>query len=42
MKGVSVRVMTFGNGQTDTESTRIDVLYGCAATRPDHAVRITE
>ena len=42
MKGVSVRVMTFGNGQTDTESTRIDVLYGCAATRPDHAVRVTE
>lgn len=42
MNGVSVRVMTFGNGQTDTESTRIDVLYGVAATRPDWAVRITE
>lgn len=40
--GFSVRVMTFGNGQTDTESTRIDVLYGFAAVRPDHAVRITE
>lgn len=42
MGGFSVRVMTFGNGQTDTESTRIDVLYGFAAVRPDHAVRITE
>lgn len=40
--GFSVRVMTFGNGQTDTESTRIDVLYGFATVRPDHAVRITE
>jgi hypothetical protein len=40
--GFSVRVMTFGNGQTDTESTRIDVLYGFAAVRPDHAARITE
>ena len=40
--GFSVRVMTFGNGQTDTESTRIDVLYGFAAVRPDHASRITE
>lgn len=40
--GFSVRVMTFGNGQTDTESTRIDVLYGFATVRPDHAARITE
>ncbi|MGI4846172.1 MAG: P22 phage major capsid protein family protein [Janthinobacterium lividum] len=40
--GFSVRVMTFGNGQTDTESTRIDVLYGFAAVRPDHSVRISE
>jgi hypothetical protein len=40
--GISVRVMTFGNGQTDTESTRIDVLYGNAAPRPDHSVRITQ
>ena len=40
--GFSVRVMTFGNGQSDTESTRIDVLYGFAAVRPDHAVRVTE
>lgn len=40
--GIALRVMTFGNGQTDTESTRIDVLFGQAATRPDHAVRITE
>lgn len=43
IKGVSVRVMTFGNGQTDQESTRIDVLFALpAAIRPDHAVRITE
>lgn len=40
--GVAVRVMTFGNGQTDVESTRIDVLYGYTAVRADHAVRITE
>lgn len=43
VKGVSVRVMTFGNGQTDQEHTRIDVLFALpAAIRPDHAVRITE
>lgn len=43
MKGVSVRVMTFGNGSNDTESTRIDVLFALpAAIRPDHAVRVTE
>jgi hypothetical protein len=42
VNGFSVRVMTFGNGQTDTESTRIDVLYGFAAVRPDHAARVTE
>lgn len=40
--GFSVRVMTFGNGQSDTESTRVDVLYGFAAVRPDHAERTTE
>lgn len=40
--GFSVRVMTFGNGQTDVENTRIDVLYGFASVRPDHAVRISE
>jgi hypothetical protein len=40
--GIALRVMTFGNGQTDVENTRIDVLYGQAATRPDHAVRITQ
>ena len=40
--GFSVRVMTFGNGQSDTESTRVDVLYGFAAVRPDHATRVTE
>lgn len=42
VNGFSVRVMTFGNGQSDTESTRIDVLYGFAAVRPDHSVRIAE
>lgn len=42
-KGVSVRVMTFGNGLTDQENTRIDVLFALpAGIRPDHAVRITE
>ncbi|KMM77077.1 hypothetical protein ACP93_02630 [Xanthomonas sp. NCPPB 1128] len=39
---VSVRVMTFGDGYNDRENTRIDVLYGEAAVRPDHSVRITE
>lgn len=43
MGGISVRVMTFGNGSTDQESTRIDVLFALpAAIRPDHAIRITE
>lgn len=43
VKGISVRVMTFGNGQTDQESTRIDVLFALpAAIRPDHACRVTE
>ena len=43
VKGVSVRVMTFGNGLTDQESTRIDVLFALpAAIRADHAVRVTE
>jgi hypothetical protein len=43
VKGISVRVMTFGNGQTDTESTRIDVLFALpAGIRPNHACRITE
>lgn len=41
--GIAVRVMTFGNGSTDTESTRIDVLYADPVSpRPDHACRITE
>lgn len=42
VNGISVRVMSFGNGLTDTESTRIDVLYGEIGVRPDHAVRITQ
>ena len=43
IKNISVRVMTFGNGNLDTENTRIDVLFALpAGIRPDHAVRITE
>lgn len=42
IKGVSVRVMTFGNGLTDQEHTRIDVLYGDVAVRPDHMCRIID
>lgn len=40
--GVSVRVMTFGDGNNDYERTRIDVLYGFATIRGLHACRITE
>jgi hypothetical protein len=40
--GMSVRVMTFGNGSTDTESTRIDVLYGIAGVRRLHACQIIQ
>lgn len=42
VKGISVRVMSFGNGLTDTENTRIDVLCGQAGVRPEHSVRVTE
>lgn len=43
VKGISVRVMTFGDGKADLENTRIDVLFALpAAIRPDHAVRVTE
>jgi len=43
MRGVSVRVMTFGDGKADVENTRIDVLFALpAAIRADHAVRVTE
>jgi hypothetical protein len=38
--GISVRVMTYGNGDNDYERTRIDVLYGFQAVRPLHACRI--
>lgn len=41
-KGFSLRVMTFGNGQTDTESTRIDLLCTLAGVRPEWAARMTE
>lgn len=40
--GVSVRVMTFGDGNNDYERTRIDVLYGFQIVRGLHACRITE
>jgi hypothetical protein len=40
--GVSVRVMTFGDGNNDYERTRIDVLYGFAAPYGIHACGITE
>lgn len=43
VKNISVRVMTFGNGETDQEHTRIDVLFALpAAIRRDHSVRVTE
>jgi hypothetical protein len=43
VKGISVRVMTFGDGKSDTESTRIDVLFALpAGIRPNHACRVTE
>lgn len=40
--GLSVRVMTFGDGNNDYERTRIDVLYGFQTVRGLHASRITE
>lgn len=40
--GISVRVQTGGDFTNDRESTRIDVLYGFVAVRPDHACRVTE
>lgn len=40
--GISVRVMTFGNGQSDTESTRIDILYGFAGVRGLHGCRVVQ
>ncbi len=42
MNGISVRVMTGGNFNADTESTRVDVLYGIAAPRPLHACDVFE
>jgi len=33
--GFSVRVMNYSDGANDTQSTRIDVLYGWAATYPE-------
>lgn len=40
--GVSVRVMTFGDGKSDTESTRVDVLYAFAGVRGYHGCRIVQ
>ncbi|KXB19936.1 P22 phage major capsid protein family protein [Xylella fastidiosa] len=43
LKGISVRVMSFGDGRADMEHTRIDVLFGTpVAVRPDHACRVTQ
>jgi len=43
LKDISVRVMTFGNGLTDQESTRIDVLFALpAGIRPNQAARVTQ
>ena len=38
----SIRVMNFGNGQTDVENTRIDVLYGQVTVRNDMGARVSE
>lgn len=40
--GISVRVMTFGDGNADIERTRIDILYGFQIVRPLHACRIIQ
>jgi len=41
--GIALRVMTFGDGKTDMEHTRIDVLYADPAlVYRDHCVRVTE
>lgn len=40
MNGMSVRVMTGGDFNADSESTRVDVLYGIAAPRGLHACEI--
>lgn len=40
--GISVRVMTFGDGNNDIERTRIDILYGYQNVRPLHACRIIQ
>lgn len=40
VNGFAVRVMKGGSFTADTSSTRVDVLAGFAAVRPDHAVRI--
>lgn len=40
--GISVRVMTFGDGNNDIERTRVDVLYGFEVVRSLHACRITQ
>lgn len=40
--GISVRVMTFGDGNNDIERTRIDVLYGFQIVNSLHACRITQ
>ena len=38
--GVSIRIVTFYDGDKDEMITRMDALYGWAALRPELAVRI--
>lgn len=40
VKGFAVRVMEGGSFTNDTRSTRVDVLCGFSAVRPDHGARI--
>ena len=39
-KGFSMRVMTFGDGKADTESTRVDILATLAGVRPEWSCRM--
>jgi hypothetical protein len=42
MNGMSVRVMSGGNFDNDTQSTRMDVLYGIAGVRTLHACNVLQ
>lgn len=41
MDGISMRVVTFWDGMSDNQITRIDVLGGFSVMRPEWAVRLT-